>query len=136
MFSLHYVNYTLSPTADLSDGRIAIIYLNTSLCKQDKGNKPWFKEQCKNLLKENKSRLIFFNSCKSHDLSMQRKKYKNYETKLKRKYKRHEGDMLDYLKKRNPNHFYSLFSKKKRRNVQNNLTNTDFYMHYRGISLN
>jgi hypothetical protein len=41
--------------------------------------------------------------------------------------------MLDYLKKQNPKHFYCLFSKKKRRNVQNNLTNKDFYMHFREL---
>ena len=89
------------------------------------------------MLKEYKSRLFCFNSCKSHENRTQlinaKKKYKNYESKIKRKYKQHEGDMLDYLKKQNPKHFYGLFSKQKRRHIQSNLTNNDFYMHFKGL---
>ena len=58
--------------------------------------------------------------------------YKKVENKLKRHYKRQEGDMLTYLKKTNPKQFYKLFSKKKSR-VTNNLTNDDFLLHFKNL---
>ena len=101
-----------------------------------KTNKPWFNDTCTNLFKEYKNALYNFNKCKSdqnHELLVAAKHtYKKVENKLKRKYKRQEGDMLNYLKNSNPKQFYKLFSKKKSR-ITNNLTNNDFMTHFKNL---
>ena len=101
-----------------------------------KPNKPWFNDACHKLFKEYKTALYNFNQLKSnqnHEVLVTAKhNYKKVENKLKRHYKRQEGDMLTYLKKANPKQFYKLFSKKKSR-VTNNLTNDDFLLHFKNL---
>ena len=104
---------------------------------QMKKDKPWFDEKCKRLLKDYKGAIYKFNTCKSFENKQQllhaKKKYKQYENKLKRNYKQHEGDMLDYLRKHNPKHFFSLFGKGKGKSMKSSLTNDDFYAHFKGL---
>jgi hypothetical protein len=71
--------------------------------------------------------LANFNKSKSH---LHREEFlhaKKYENKLKYRYKQHEGDMLDYLRKHNPKHFHSLFAKGKSKSKNCSLTNDDFF---------
>lgn len=71
-----------------------------------KEDKPWFNENCKKLYNEYKSRLLSFNKCKSIEnrqlLCQAKNIYKKTETKCKRHYKRMQGNMLNFLRKKNP----------------------------------
>lgn len=53
--------------------------------------------------------------------------------KSKYKYKRYEGDMFDFLRKHNPKHFYSLFSKGKSKSGKCSLTNDDFQAYFKRL---
>ena len=51
---------------------------------------------------------------------------------LIRQYKRQEGNMLDFLRKYNPKHYYKLF-KKNSKNSFSTLSNVDFFIHFKSL---
>lgn len=89
------------------------------------------------MLKEYKGLLHTYNNEKSYEnketLLAAKKKYKKYMKKSKYKYKRYEGDMFDFLRKHNPKHFYSLFSKGKSKSGKCSLTNDDFQAYFKSL---
>ena len=80
-------------------------------------DKPWVTPELKRKYRAYRSDLRLFNNTKTHDahqkLLESKKSYKVLSAKLKRHYKRAEGNMLDYLLKYNPKAFYSNIRKKK-----------------------
>ena len=86
-------------------------------------DKPWIDNQCTELYIKYCRALYTFNRKKSYvdntELNYVKKIYKVYELKCKRIYKRQEGDMLNRLKKDNPQQFYSLFRRKKQQSTCN-----------------
>ena len=83
--------------------------------------------------------IVQFNRNKNpenHDLLKNRKeRYKLQERKLKRQYKQNEENMLGYLKKYNPNQFYSMFGGKNK-NTKPLLTLTQLYVHFKDLNIN
>ena len=77
-------------------------------------DKPWFNQLCKQRFLEYKNALHAFNYNKTNDnraeLVRLKKTYKKLESKLKREYKCQKGNMLNYLRRYNPN-FFSNISK-------------------------
>ena len=52
-------------------------------------------------------------SVENHRILMEKKRsYKVLAIRLKRQYKRQDGNMIEYIRKRNPKEFYKLFSKR------------------------
>ena len=92
----------------------------------EKEDKPWFSETCKIKYRKYKKALHEFNINKTIDshahLIRKKKEYKKLELRLKRQYKRHEGDMIDFLRKQNPKEFHKYCSKRKTQNKQYNFT--------------
>ena len=84
----------------------------------EKEDKPWFNHECKQLYKNYMRCLKIFNHNKCvanhNDLIVAKRKYKICEARLKRRYKRQEGNMLEGLKLMNPKLFYRKFSSKRR----------------------
>ena len=93
-------------------------------------HKPWFNDEC--IQKHNIyiRALKQFNRHRTHmnriDLANKKAAYKLYEARLKRQFRRQEGNMLQNMKRTNPKRFYELFRKRKRR-VDTNLSANDFY---------
>ena len=54
-------------------------------------------------------------------------------SKLKRSYKRQEGDMMNYMRKHNPRAFHKHFSKKKRKNVTSDISIDNFYDYFKNL---
>jgi hypothetical protein len=83
----------------------------------EKDDKPWFSETCKTKYRKYKKTLHEFNINKTTDshtyLIRKKKEYNKLELRLKRQYKRHEGDMIDLLRIQNPKEFHKYFSKRK-----------------------
>ena len=101
-------------------------------------DKPWFTEKCKSIYLDYKKKLKVFNADKTPEnresLTYARRIYKRFENKLKREYKRHEGDMLAFLRKHNPKQFYKLFKTNKSKHPICNLTLDDFSTHFKNLS--
>ena len=99
-------------------------------------SKPWFNETCKRRYKEYKTALFDFNRCKSNEnyriLMDKKSTYKKLEIKLKRQYKRHDGDMKEYLRKHNPRQFHKFFAKRKK-HVSGNVSLDQFVEHFSEI---
>lgn len=81
-------------------------------------DKPWFTDECKRLYRNYMRCLNIFNHEKSsvnHSNLIEAKKiYKKLESRLKRIYKRQQGNMLEGLRTINPKLFYGKFAKKRR----------------------
>lgn len=99
-------------------------------------NKPWFDETCKIKYKEYKIALHKFNKMKSaaNHVSLIQKKaeYKKYSIRVKRKYKRQQGNMLSYIRNHNPKMFYKTF-KTKNKNISSNITTSQFYEYFKNL---
>ena len=99
-------------------------------------DKPWFNETCKRKYKEYKTALYNFNKCKSignqRILTEKKSAYKKLEIRLKRQYKRHDGDMKEYLRKYNPKEFHKYFQKSKK-HVSENVSLNQFVRHFSDI---
>ena len=99
-------------------------------------DKPWFNKKCKEKYLTYKAAVAEFNKCKSSgnlEILMDKKRdYKKLENKLKRQYKRQDGNMLVYMKKHNPSHFYKYFSRRKQ-NVHNDINLTQFVEHFENL---
>ena len=100
-------------------------------------DKPWFDDQCRNLYKNYKKCLSFFNSCRSPEnhakLVTAKKKYKTAEIRQKRQYQRHEGNQLELLRRTDPKTFYRVL-KGSRKKVNSSITNSEFYEHFKNIA--
>ena len=98
-------------------------------------DKPWVTPELKRMYCVYRNDLREFNSSKTrfmHQKLLQSKKaYKVLSSKLKRQYKRIDGNMLDYLRKYNPRAFYSRFHKrhKKRPNADPSI----FFEHFKEL---
>ena len=98
-------------------------------------DKPWVTPELKRMYCVYRNDLREFNSSKTrfmHQKLLQIKKaYKVLSAKLKRQYKRIDGNMLDYLRKYNPRAFYSRFHKrhKKRPNADPSI----FFEHFKEL---
>ena len=58
--------------------------------------------------------------------------YKKTELRHKRQYERHEGDMLDYLRRHNPKQFHKYFAKR-RTKTSNDISLNQFVDHFRDL---
>ena len=100
-------------------------------------DKPWFNSTCKTLYNKYKECLFNFNKNMSAEcrklLVEAKQKYKKVENRLKRQYKRQEGDMLEYLRKNNPKYFYNIFCRKKIQVNKTDLNIDDFVRHFRNL---
>ncbi|VDI67252.1 Hypothetical predicted protein [Mytilus galloprovincialis] len=65
---------------------------------------------------------------------MSKRQYKRLENKLKRKYKRQEGDMIATLRKSDPKKYYKLFQKKRAKTSDVSLP--EFFEHFRNLVTN
>ena len=103
-----------------------------------KDDKPWFNYECKRLRSIYISSLYTFNRDKNVEnhqiLIMSKRQYKRLENKLKRKYKRQEGDMIATLRKSDPKKYYKLFQKKRAKNSDVSLS--EFFEHFRNLVTN
>ena len=54
--------------------------------------------------------------------------------KLKTQYERHEGDMMEFLRKENQKQFYKHFRKRKSKAVKGNITSYQFLKHFLKVS--
>ncbi|VDI62333.1 Hypothetical predicted protein [Mytilus galloprovincialis] len=103
-----------------------------------KDDKPWFNYECKRLRSIYTSSLYTFNRDKNVEnhriLIMSKRQYKRLENKLKRKYKRQEGDMIVTLRKSDPKKYYNLFQKKRAKTSDVSLS--EFFEHFRNLVTN
>jgi hypothetical protein len=78
-------------------------------------DKPWLTDECKRLYRNYMRCLNIFNheisSVNHSNLIEAKKKYKKLESRLKRIYKRQQGNMLEGLRTINPKLFYGKFAK-------------------------
>lgn len=130
------LNDCVLPYMDVKVSKAQHTIHKNNACGNMKQDKPWFDETCKNL-KEYKGLLHIYNNEKSYEnketLLVAKKKYQKYRKKSKYKYKQYEGDMFDFLRKHNPKHFYSLFSKGKSKSGKCSLTNDDFQAYFKRL---
>ncbi|VDI10101.1 Hypothetical predicted protein [Mytilus galloprovincialis] len=115
--------------------------VSTSRKKQDRimpviEDKPWFNDECKRRSNLYKKFLNVFNhsKCSTHHLNLvtAKRNYKLLEAKLKRNYKKQQGNMLEGLKRHNPKLFYRKFSSK--RKVKPKATGKEFFDHFKRIA--
>ncbi|VDI44010.1 Hypothetical predicted protein, partial [Mytilus galloprovincialis] len=115
--------------------------VSTSRKKQDRimpviEDKPWFNDECKRRYNLYKKFLNVFNhsKCSTHHLNLvtAKRNYKLLEAKLKRNYKKQQGNMLEGLKRHNPKLFYRKFSSK--RKVKPKATGKEFFDHFKRIA--
>ena len=78
-----------------------------------------------------------FNAARTHfhrnQLVTSKREYKTHERRIKRGYLRYQGDQLDYLKKKNPKEFYSIFCKSKG-NIHHGPNISEFNNHFKELS--
>ena len=96
-----------------------------------------FNETLKKRYLEYKNAINIFNANKTNEnraeLIRLKKIYKKLEYKLKKQYKCHQGNMLNYLRKYNPKRFYKHFQKR-RQTTRSELTTDDFLNHFRNLA--
>ena len=87
--------------------------INKSYENNEQNNKPWFDEDCIRKYKKYKTALAKFNKKRTLAnriyLANVKSEYKSYEAKMKRRYHRQEGNMLDNLKRKIQNSFTKYF---------------------------
>ena len=111
---------------------------NTRYCDNAgvKEDKPWFNDECKRLYRNYITSLNVFNHSKSGinhaNLNEAKRKYKLCENRLKRLYKRQQGNMLEGLRVTNPKLFYRKFSNK--RKVSAKVPGKEFFEHFKRLA--
>ena len=99
-------------------------------------DKPWFTDECKRLYRNYMRCLNIFNHEKSSvnhsNLIEAKTKYKKLESRLKRIYKRQQGNMLEGLRTINPKLFYGKFAKKRR--ITPKVSGNEFLEHFKKIA--
>ncbi|XP_055997817.1 uncharacterized protein LOC125647091 [Ostrea edulis] len=99
-------------------------------------DKPWVTTELKRKYNVYRSDLRLFNrnknSVKHQNLMQSKKEYKALASKLKRRYQRAEGNMLDSMRKHNPKAFYRLFKRKK--GQPKNVNPGVFYGHFKELT--
>ena len=101
-------------------------------------DKPWFDNNCGVKLKAYHKALYSFNKNKNHinytNLMNAKSAYKKYMRKCKREYDRYEGNNINFMRKHNPKQFYKLFTKRKSKGSNSNITMMQFMEHFKALN--
>ena len=133
------INETVLPNCDV---HVMNVNDRTGGHKRRKSEcKPWFDNNCREKYRLYKEALRIYNlekSVENHRMLMEKKRsYKVLAIRLKRQYKRQEGNMIEYIRKRNPKEFYKLFSKRKNTiNSSSKIKIDQFVEHFRNLNSN
>ena len=129
-----FLNGVMAPFFELKQ-KNGEVGKNNRNCERGE-DKPWFNDACRQLYCQYMRCLNIFNHDKNYvnhaNLNIAKNDYKTTERKLKRIYRKEEGNMLEGLKRINPKLFYRMFANKRR--VTPKASVKDFFEHFKKVA--